>query len=92
MKCPKCNVDLVLGQAIRTYGPGGPERPCFGGPPILTIDNLSFQFCGKCPKCGFSDDDVTEWADEIIERVGFDKWKEEYGQQYEKRMREEIGY
>lgn len=88
MQCPHCKVDLALGQAIRPhghgYGNGSPGRcGCFGPHlTVLTIDNLSFQFCGKCPKCGHSDDDVREWADKIVEQVGVQKWIDEYEIQF----------
>lgn len=88
MQCPHCKIDLVLGQAIRPFGKieNHPRSRCgcFGHQPILDIDSLSFQFCGKCPKCGHSDDNVVQWKDDITAKVGAEKWKEEYGAQYEK--------
>ncbi len=56
MRCPKCNVPLVKGQAIQqTYSAGTPDFPgetrgmtmSPGGPGKL-ID------CLKCPDCGWS--------------------------------------
>lgn len=81
MKCPICKVDMNLGQAIRVNTTERP-RACWHSPPVITVENLAFQFCQKCPNCGCSDDDVREFKDQIITVIGIDHWHSEYSEQY----------
>lgn len=54
MKCPKCNVDMEIGQAINYDARG---NVCTGfGHFRLTADKIDLVDVAKCPKCGHSDD------------------------------------
>lgn len=55
MICPKCNVEMVKGQAIH------PNARYFAPfDKILKHDEVHLIPVLKCPKCGFSDDDLTK--------------------------------
>lgn len=56
MKCPYCQIDMVIGQAIDPVWPSNarfviPPKPSNG-------HDLKIIKCWKCPKCGHSDDGV----------------------------------
>ena len=53
-QCPKCEIDLEIGIAIKDNEKGGVCRG-MGCPPI-NADTLEIVDCLKCPKCGYSDD------------------------------------
>lgn len=65
MICPKCNIEMVLGKAIKTDQDLGPRfypPPCsFQAatvprlPSFITAETLELIDCLKCPKCGHSD-------------------------------------
>jgi hypothetical protein len=55
MQCPKCNVELKEGIAIKSsYQTSG----CIFGPVLINGNTLKLIDCLKCPKCGYSDDGV----------------------------------
>lgn len=56
MKCPKCDVDMVKGKAIKS----NEETNCRYLVPIQLInaDTLEIISVLKCPKCGYSDDNM----------------------------------
>lgn len=54
MICPKCKVEMVIGQAIQSdehcrYIAPGQKTP-------ITAETLEIIPCWKCPQCGHSDD------------------------------------
>jgi len=57
MKCPHCNIELVLGLAIK-------PDPLFGvttiSPCQQIVNSKTLQLINvlKCPKCGYSDDGI----------------------------------
>lgn len=54
MKCPKCNVDMMIGQAIK---PQSVANAIYVVPPLsITYQTMKIIQCFKCPKCGYSDD------------------------------------
>lgn len=59
MICPKCNVEMVKGQAIH---PKGETNARYFAPfdKILKHNEVHLIPVLKCPKCGFSDDDLTK--------------------------------
>lgn len=52
-KCPKCNISLVMGKAIK---PKFDDPRCLGVDEKLSWKKLKIIDCLKCPECGFSDD------------------------------------
>lgn len=56
MRCPRCDVDMILGQAIDA----GPDynRAIVFCQHIINASNLKLIDCFKCPKCGHSDDGI----------------------------------
>jgi hypothetical protein len=56
MKCPRCNIDMVIGQAIE---PSYDENARYILPPQnITYQTMKIITCFKCPSCGHSDDGV----------------------------------
>lgn len=55
MKCPKCNINMEIGQAIN-YNESK-ENVCAGfGKIHLTAEQIELIDVYKCPNCGHSDD------------------------------------
>lgn len=53
MKCPRCNVDMVIGEAIKSEN----SRSLSIVPqPLITFETMEIIPCWKCPLCGHSDD------------------------------------
>lgn len=57
MKCPRCNVEMVKGQAIDGFS-GRPVRSIAAFQAVVDHKTLKLVECLKCPKCGHSDDGV----------------------------------
>lgn len=55
MICPRCNVEMKIGQAIKTE----PSSLCLAIKSFFSLiraEDLKIINCYKCPKCGHSDD------------------------------------
>lgn len=52
MNCPRCNVPMVTGKAIKPGLPAG----CFCPSVAVTAETLELLVVLKCPQCGHSDD------------------------------------
>jgi hypothetical protein len=66
MICHKCNVELIIGQAIEfpeslgcCTGFGGEATP-------RNNETLEIIECWKCPKCGHSEDRLTPEVEQVI--------------------------
>ena len=57
MKCPKCKIDMVDGIAIKPIE----EENCryIVPQPLITNETLEIIEVLKCPKCGYSNDDLS---------------------------------
>ena len=58
MKCPKCNIEMIVGIALK--------HQCEVGARYIAPRTYEYMEtpeiikCLKCPKCGYSDDDLTK--------------------------------
>jgi Zn ribbon nucleic-acid-binding protein len=96
MQCPRCNIDMVKGTAIKSNEVRGAIY--ISSPPLVNADTLQLIECWKCPQCGHSDDGTSKSCAHTYEFVGvgqgkYDNYKcTKCGHEMSKRWDNEYGY